>query len=51
MMYIRRAYATTGDDKIVASAHALHGLDDIFLVVGNDFYPLQLDAEGEAELG
>lgn len=43
--------ASAGDDKVVLGAHAAHGFHDVFLIVGDDFHALQLDAEAEAELG
>lgn len=43
--------AAAGHDEVVARAHALHGFNNVFLVVRDDLNPFQLHAEGEAELG
>lgn len=50
-VYGRWANASTGDDEVIAVAHTSHCLNDLALIVGNHFDALQLDAEGEAELG
>lgn len=50
-MYGRGPNASACNDEVVAGAHALHGFDDIFLVIWDDFDSLQLHSEGEAELG
>lgn len=49
--YLRRSDTSTGNDKVIARAHSAHCFYYILLIVGDDFYPLQLDTEGEAELG
>ena len=50
-MYGRWANASTGNDKIIAVAHTSHCLNDFALIVCDHFNALQLNAEGEAELG
>jgi hypothetical protein len=50
-VYGRGPNAAAGYDEVVAGAHALHGFNNIVLVIWNDFDSFQLDSEGEAELG
>lgn len=46
--YGRWANATAGHDKVIISAHAADGFDDLAFVVSYDFHALELDSEREA---
>lgn len=50
-VYGRWPNSSASDDKVVAGAHAANRFHDVLLIVGDDLYTLQLDAEREAELG
>lgn len=50
-VYGRWSNSSAGDDKVIAGAHAADCFHNVLLIVGDDLYTLQLDAEGEAELG
>jgi hypothetical protein len=47
-VYGRWPNASTGHNKVVVAAHPSHGFNDLVLVVGNDFHPLELDTKREA---
>jgi hypothetical protein len=47
-VYGRWPNASTGNNKVVVVAHPPHCLNDLALIVRNDFYPLELDTKGEA---
>lgn len=50
-VYERRPNATTGNDKVIAIAHASDGLDNFTLIVCDDFNSLQLDSKRETVFG
>ena len=48
---VRRTNSSRGNDKVIPTAHSPDGFDDIVLIVGDDLYPFELDAEAEAVFG
>ena len=48
---LRWANAARCDDEVVVVTHAAACFYNLALVVANDFYPLEVHAEGKAELG
>ena len=50
-MDLRRADSTARNHKVVIVTHPPRGFDDLFFVIANYFYPLEVHAQCEAKFG